>query len=32
MIEETLDLESWEETRKLGHRIIDNMVDYLKSI
>ena len=32
MIEETLDPKDWEETRKLGHRIIDDMVDYLKNI
>ncbi len=32
MIEETLDPEDWEETRELGHRIIDDIVDHLKSI
>ena len=28
--EETLDPEDWEATRKLGHKMIDDMVDYLE--
>ncbi|MHA2247884.1 MAG: pyridoxal phosphate-dependent decarboxylase family protein [Candidatus Hodarchaeales archaeon] len=32
MIEETLDPEKWEEIRKLGHQITDDMVKYLKNI
>ncbi len=30
--EETLDPEDWEATRKLGHKMIDDMVDYLKTV
>jgi glutamate/tyrosine decarboxylase-like PLP-dependent enzyme len=32
MIEETLDPEDWEATRKLGYQIIDDMVEQLKNI
>ncbi|MFX0149611.1 MAG: pyridoxal phosphate-dependent decarboxylase family protein [Candidatus Hodarchaeota archaeon] len=32
MIEETLDPEKWEEIRKLGYQIIDDMVGHLKNI
>lgn len=30
--EETLDPEDWESMRKLGHKMLDDMVDYLKTI
>ena len=30
--EETLDPDDWESTRKLGHRMVDDMVDYLKTV
>ena len=30
--EETLDPENWEETRALGHRMLDDMMDYLQAI
>jgi len=30
--EETLDPEDWESTRKLGHKMIDDMIDYLKTV
>ena len=30
--EETLDPEDWESTRKLGHKMIDDMVDYLRTV
>jgi aromatic-L-amino-acid decarboxylase len=30
--EETLDPEHWENMRKLGHRMLDDMVDYLKTV
>ncbi len=30
--EETLDPENWEELRGLGHQMLDNMLDYVKSI
>ena len=30
--EETLDPQDWEEMRALGHRMLDDMVDYLQSI
>ncbi len=30
--EETLDPDDWESMRKLGHRMLDDMVDYLKTI
>jgi aromatic-L-amino-acid decarboxylase len=30
--EETLDPEEWENVRKLGHSIIDDMIDYLKTV
>ena len=29
--EESLDPEDWESMRMLGHRILDDMMDYLKS-
>ena len=29
--EESLDPEDWESMRTLGHRILDDMMDYLKS-
>ncbi len=32
MIEETLDPEDWEVTRKLGYQIIDDMIDQLKNV
>jgi len=32
MREETLDPEDWESMRKLGHRMIDDMLDYMKTI
>lgn len=31
-IEETLDPEDWESVRKLSHRMVDDMLDYLSSI
>lgn len=31
-LEETLDPENWESMRVLGHRMVDDMVDYLKEI
>ena len=30
--EETLDPNDWESTRKLGHKMLDDMIDYLKSV
>lgn len=30
--EETLDPDDWESMRKLGHKIMDDMVDYLKTV
>ncbi|MGD8505741.1 MAG: aminotransferase class I/II-fold pyridoxal phosphate-dependent enzyme [Candidatus Bathyarchaeota archaeon] len=30
--EETLDPEDWESMRKLGHKMIDDMLDYMKSL
>jgi aromatic-L-amino-acid decarboxylase len=30
--EETLDPDDWENMRKLGHRMLDDMVDYLKTV
>ena len=30
--EETLDPQDWEEMRRLGHRMVDDMLDYLRSI
>ncbi|TFH22233.1 hypothetical protein E4G67_04660 [Candidatus Bathyarchaeota archaeon] len=30
--EETLDPDDWESMRKLGHRMLDDMVDYLKTV
>jgi glutamate/tyrosine decarboxylase-like PLP-dependent enzyme len=30
--EETLDPEDWEATRALGHRMLDDMLDYLRSV
>jgi len=30
--EETLDPDDWESTRKLGHKMLDDMVDYLKNV
>ncbi|MFX0013443.1 MAG: pyridoxal phosphate-dependent decarboxylase family protein [Promethearchaeota archaeon] len=32
MFEETLDPKDWEEQRKLGHQIIDDMIEHLKTI
>jgi glutamate/tyrosine decarboxylase-like PLP-dependent enzyme len=31
-IEKSLDPENWDELRALGHRVLDDMVDYLQSI
>lgn len=31
-IEETLDPQDWSEVRALGHRMLDDMIDYLKSV
>jgi aromatic-L-amino-acid decarboxylase len=31
-VEETLDPEDWEAMRKLGHRMLDDMVDYVKTV
>ncbi len=30
--EETLDPDDWESARKLGHKMLDDMVDYLKTV
>lgn len=30
--EETLDPEDWESTRELGHKMLDDMLDYMKSV
>lgn len=30
--EETLDPQNWDEMQKLGHRMVDDMIDYLKNI
>ena len=30
--EETLDPQDWSETRKLGHQMIDDMLDYLENV
>lgn len=30
--EETLDPDNWDEVRRLGHRMLDDMVDYLSSV
>lgn len=30
--EETLDPADWEETRKIGHQMIDEMIDYIKNV
>lgn len=32
MPEETLDPDDWEATRKLGHKMLDDMIDYLKTV
>ena len=32
MSEETLDPDNWESMRKLGHKMLDDMVDYLKTV
>ena len=32
VLEETLDPKDWESTRKLGHRILDDVLDYLKTL
>ena len=32
LVEETLDPDDWESTRALGHRMLDDMLDYLKTI
>ena len=32
LIEETLDPEDWESMRELGHRMLDDMLDYLKTV
>ena len=31
-IEESLDPENWEEMRLIGHRMVDDMLDYLKTV
>ena len=31
-LEETLDPTDWESTRALGHRMVDDMIDYLKTV
>ncbi len=31
-VEETLDPESWEELKELGHRMVDDMVDHIASV
>jgi len=31
-IEETLDPEDWESMRALGHRMMDDMIDYMRTI
>ncbi|HET9407326.1 MAG TPA: pyridoxal-dependent decarboxylase [Candidatus Sulfotelmatobacter sp.] len=31
-LEETLDPDNWEEMRELGHRMLDDMIDYLSSV
>ena len=30
--EENLDPEDWEATRALGHRMLDDMMDYMKTV
>ena len=32
MSEETLDPDNWDSMRKLGHKMLDDMVDYLKTV
>ena len=32
VLEETLDPQNWEETRKIGHQMIDEMIDYIKGV
>ena len=32
MAEETLDPQDWEELRSLGHRMLDDMLDYLRDV
>ena len=31
-LEENLDPEDWEATRALGHRMLDDMLDYMKTV
>ena len=31
-VEETLDPENWESMRALGHRMVDDMLDYLRTV
>ncbi|MHA1828469.1 MAG: pyridoxal phosphate-dependent decarboxylase family protein [Candidatus Heimdallarchaeaceae archaeon] len=31
-LEETLDPDDWEETRKIGHAILDDMIDFLSNV
>ena len=31
-VEETLDPEDWEGMRDLGHRMVDEVIDYLRSV
>jgi len=32
MEEETLDPENWEEMRQLGHQMVDDMLDWLRTV
>jgi hypothetical protein len=32
LVEETLDPDDWDELRVLGHRMLDDMMDYLSSV
>ena len=32
LVEETLDPEDWEAARALGHQMLDDMLDYLKTV
>ena len=31
-VEETLDPKDWDELRQLGHRMLDDMLDYLSTV
>ena len=31
-VEESLDPQDWEELRSLGHRMLDDMLDYLSTV